>query len=130
MPTATNLVVKNAANVDKTFTLLSPAAGYNSPAEWALKEGALGIQFPTFTLTAKKTTNASRQSVVKFRYPVYTTDSVTQLPIRQAAFEFNGTASIPDVFPENMKDDAVAYVANLIAHAIVRGSMRDGLPAN
>lgn len=129
MPSANHLVVKNAAAVDKTFTLLSPAAGFGSPAEWALKEGALGIQFPTFTLTAKKTSNASKQAVVKFRYPVYQTDTVTSLPVRQAAFEFNGTCSVPDIFPENLKDDAVAYLANLIATALVKSCFRDGHPA-
>lgn len=131
MPQAIDLVVKNGAAtpVDKTFTLLSPAPGYGQPAEWALKEGESSVLFPTFTASAAKTTNASRNLKVKVRVPASYTDTATGLKVKLSAFEFNGTATVPDDFPENLKPDAVAYTCNLLATALVKAMMKDGYPA-
>lgn len=129
MPAAINLVVKNNALVDKTFTLNSPASGDGGVAEWVLKEGLISSVFPRLTASAVKTQNASRKVSIRFRLPSSFTDTNTNLPKVGAAFEFNGTASVPDDFPESLKDDAVAYTANIIAHALIKSMVRDGLPA-
>lgn len=130
MPQAINLTIKNAANVDKTFTLLTPAPGYGTPAEWALREGATSVVYPTFSLSAQKTKNRSRKTALKVRVPAVYTSVATGLPVVASNFEFNGTISVPDDFPDNQKDDAVAYVANIVANALVKSCYRDGLPAN
>lgn len=132
MPQATNLVVKNGAvtPVDKTFTLLAPAAGYNSVAEWALKEGVISSVFPKFTAMASDNRQSSSKKVqLKFRLPSSYTDSVTGLTAVSSAFEFNGSVTIPDDFPEALKADAVAFVVNLIGTALVQSMIRDGAPA-
>lgn len=129
MPQATNLTVKNGSGVDKTFTLLTPAPGYGQPAEWALKEGATSVVYPTFTLSATKTSNASRRVPIKVRVPAVYTSVTTGLPVVSSTFDFSGTAIMPDNFPDDQKDDAIAYTANLIATALVKACMRDGLPA-
>lgn len=129
MPQATSLVVKNAAGVDKTFTLLTPAPGYGQPAEWALREGATSTVYPTFSLSAQKTTQRSRRVPIKVRVPASYVSVTTGLPVVASVFEFNGTASVPDDFPDNQKDDAVAFVAGLITTVLAKACMRDGLPA-
>lgn len=131
MPQATDLVVKNGAAtpVDKTFTLLTPAPGYGMPAEWALKEGDYANLFPSFTAAAQKTTNDSRTLKVKVKVPASYTDAKTGLKVKTVAFEFNGTASIPDALPESIKPDAVAYTVNLLGTALLKAMMKDGLPA-
>lgn len=129
MPQAANLVVKNAANVDKTFTLLTPSAGYGSVAEWALREGPTTTVYPTFSLTAAKTTNRSRKETMKIRVPAYYTSVTTGLPVVSTAMEFNGSVSVPDDFPDDQKDNAVAYIANILSNALVKSCYRDGLPA-
>lgn len=130
MPQAINLVVKNAASVDKTFTLLSPAAGYGTPAEWALREGATAVSYPTFTLVAVRTSNKSRKVSVKVRVPAVYTSVTTGLPVVSSYLEFNGTISVPDDFPDNQKDDGIAYITNILSTALVKACLRDGLPAN
>lgn len=130
MPQATNLTIKNAANVDKTFTLLTPAPGYGTPAEWALREGATSVVYPTFSLSAQKTQRRSRKTALKVRVPAVYTSVATGLPVVSSNFEFNGTISVPDDFPDNQKDDAVAYVGNIVNNALVKSCFRDGLPAN
>lgn len=134
MPSATDLIVKNGADVDKTFTLLSPAPGYGEPAEWALKEGVISSVFPRFTASARTSKRpnsaaAAKTVQVKLRVPSSYTDSVTGRTLVGSAFEFNGTATVPNDFPELLKPDAAAFVANIIGHALIREMVANGLPA-
>ena len=136
MPQAHDLVVGNGAQppVDKTFTLLTPASGYGSIAEWALKEGPISSVFPTFTASAVKSNRTKMEGPanklrVKFRLPSSYTDTVTGLTNVGSAFEFNGSFTVPDDFPENLKADAASFVTNLVATELVKAMMVDGLPA-
>ena len=128
MPQATDLTIKNANDVDKTFTLLTPASGYASLAEWALKEGATSVVYPTLSLAAHKTKNRSRKVAIKSRKPATYTSVATGLPVVASVFEVNVTASVPDDFPDDQKDDAVAYATNALRTALIMACMRDGLP--
>lgn len=131
MPQATDLVINNGAGtpVAKTFTLLAPAAGDNSVAEWALKEGTIASVFPRITASARRTGNASRKVQLKIKLPSSYTDTVTGLTKVGSGFEFDCSASVPDDFPEALKNDAVAFTANAIAHALIKSMIRDALPA-
>lgn len=129
MPQATDLVLKNATLVDKTFALQSPSAGDNSLATWWLKEGTISSVFPKVTSLARATGNNSRKIQVKLTIPSSYTDSVTGLTKVSSGFLFNGECSVPFDFPETLKSDATAYVKNLVAHALVQAMMRDGMPA-
>lgn len=132
MPSAIDLVVENGAStpVEKTFTLITPAAGDGGIARWALKEGTISAVFPTFTAMANQTSNASRTLKCKFRMPSSYTDSVTGLTNVSSGAEFNTTSSVPLNFPEDLKDDYVAYATNLFRTALVMSMMRDGYGAN
>lgn len=131
MPQATDLVINNGAGtpVAKTFTLLTPAAGDGGIAEWALKEGTISSVFPKITAAARKTGNASRKTQIKFKLPSSYTDSVTGLTRVGSGFEFDGSYSVPDDFPESLKNDAVAFTVNLIQQSLFKAMIRDGLPA-
>lgn len=129
MPQAIDLVIKNHALVDKTFTLLSPAAGDNSVASWALKEGAISGVFPKITVLARPTGNSARRAQIKVKIPSSYTDTVTGLTKVGSGFEFDGYASVPDDFPEALKNDAIAFTVNTVNHALIKAVLRDGLPA-
>lgn len=129
MPQATNIVIKNAAAVDKTFTLISPAAGYGSLAEWKLKQGAVVGAFPSLTLQARKTGNRSQVSQVKFSMPSAYVDTTTNRTHIGVAAQMNATFSMPDDFPESERDDFAAYCGNIVKNAIIQASLRDGHPA-
>lgn len=129
MPQAVDLVLNNGAAVAKTFSLLSPAAGDNSIASWALKEGAISSVFPRITAQARQTGNAARRSQLKVKIPSSYTDTVTGLTKVGSAFEADIYTTVPDDFPEALKNDAVAFVKNLVAHALAQAMIRDGLPA-
>lgn len=130
MPQAVDLVISNGAGtpVAKTFTLYNPAAGDNAIALWKLKEGSISTVFPTITVSARATGNNSRNLQIKLRVPSSYTDSVTGLTAVGSAFEFNGSVSVPNDFPEILKSDAVAFATNLIASALIKSAMRDATP--
>jgi len=131
MPQATDVVINNGAGtpVAKTFTLLSPAAGYNAVASWALKEGTISAVFPQITALARPTGNQSKKTQIKFRLPSSYTESVTGLTKVGSAYEADISVSVPDDFPEALKNDAIAFTANLVNHVLFKAMMRDGTPA-
>lgn len=131
MPQATDLVLNNGAGtpVAKTFTLLAPAAGDNSLASWALKEGTISSVFPKITALARQTGNAARRVQIKLRIPSSYTDTVTGLTKVGSAYEADIYATVPDDFPEALKNDAVAFTKNLVAATLAQAMIRDGLPA-
>jgi hypothetical protein len=131
MPQAIDLVLANGAGtpVNKTFTLYAPSAGDSSLALWKLQEGTISAVFPSITALARPTGNKSRKTQGKFRLPSSYMDSVTGLTKVGSAFEFDFSASVPDDFPEALKNDAVAFSKNLIAHALIQAMMRNGVAA-
>lgn len=126
MPNASNIIVKDASAVDKTFEVLTPSGGDGGVARYALKVGAAPVAYPSMTVVARPTTNASRKSTMKVHVPYTYTDPVTGLLKKGPAFELNVEASMPDAFPESARDDAVAFGVNLAASAVMRQVFRDG----
>lgn len=130
MPQATDLVINNGAAtpVAKTFTLYNPAAGDNAVALWKLKEGTISTVFPIITMVARATGNKSRKLQLKLKVPSSYLDAVTGLTAVGSSFEFDGSFSFPDDYPESLKSDAVAFAANLINHPLTKQAARDATP--
>lgn len=129
MPQAADIIVDNGALVSKTFILVTAAAGDGGMAEWALKEGLISTAFPTFTAVATKTNNKSRKLQLKLKVPASFTDAATGQTLITAATEMNVTFSVPNSFPESMKDDHVAYATNLLNTTLVKSMIRDAYGA-
>lgn len=129
MPQATDLTIKNAANVDKTFTLISPAAGDGSVAEWALKEGTIPSIFPRLTHEAHRTNNASRKATSKFVIPSSYTEVATGLTKVNNRAEVNVSVSIPDDFPVALRPDLAVMTKNIIATTLWQAMMQDATSA-
>lgn len=129
MPAATDLVINDGAAVAKTFTLISPAAGDGSYANWRLKEGTISTVFPRIAMSARQGGSAARKANIKIRVPSSFTEAVTGLTKVGSAFDVNIDVTVPDDFPEALKNDAVAFTANLAAHALFKAVIRDGAPA-
>lgn len=131
MPQAIDLVLKNGAAtpVNKTFTLYAPAAGDQSFANWRLKEGTVSTVFPRVAILTRPTGRLGRKSVIKLQIPSSYNDATTGLTKVGSAFDFEINCTVPDDFPENLKDDAVAFAVNLLAHSVVRAVLRDAQPA-
>lgn len=129
MPQATDLIIKNAAGVNKTFALITPAAGDGGVARWALKEGTISSVFPTITSSATSTSRNSRNAHIKIHVPSSYTDSVTGLTNVAGGPEANLKVAMPNDFPEAMKPDWVAYVVGAVQTALVQAVIKDATPA-
>lgn len=129
MPQASDITINNGAGtpVAKTFTLIAPAAGDGSYANWRLKEGTISTVFPRIAIQAKAG-NATRKANIKLQIPSSYTDTVTGLTKVGSAFDCDINVTVPDDFPEVLKADAVAFVSNLLANAMVKAVIRDGVP--
>lgn len=135
MPQASPLVIANGATppVNKTFTLLNPAAGLNSTADWALKEGAVSGVFPRLSALVGNV-NApgrapSKRTSLKVRVPSSYVDTGTGQTMVGSALEANISITVPSDFPEAMKADAIAYIQNFTKHTLVTSMVSDGAPA-
>lgn len=129
MPSAAAITINNGAGtpVAKTFDLIAPAAGDGSSAKWALKEGTIRAVFPSIKYTARpNAAGNARKGLLSFSLPSSYTDSVTGLTKVGSGAQFNGEWTLPDDFPEALKNDFVAFTANLIATAFVKSLIRDG----
>lgn len=136
MPQAVNITIKNGAQtpVDKTFTLLAPAAGYESVAEWALKEGVISTVFPRITAlvrAAKRQMGRASSKVIetKITIPSSYTDSVTGNTVVGSRFESVTRTTVPDDFPEALVADAVAFTSNLANVALIKAMIAERSPA-
>jgi hypothetical protein len=134
MPQATDLTVKNAAGTDKLFTLVTPAAGYGSLAVWNLKEGAISSVFPALTALARpsnrpKASGTAKHLSIRFHMPSSYVDTASGLTLVGPAWEFNGSVTVPDAFPENLKADAVAFTTNALKTALLTSMMKDATAA-
>lgn len=128
MPQALDLVIKNAAGADKTFSLISPSAGDGGLATWALKEGTISSVFPRLTAMARPGTG-TRVLTVKFRMPSSYTDTVTGLTNVGSGTLFSVQVVIPDNFPEALKNDFVAFSTNALKTTLLTAMIRDAVPA-
>lgn len=128
MPAATNLIVKNNAGTDKTFTLIAPASGYGGIAEWVLKEGAVSGAFPRITWSGIVTPRGNNANF-KFRYPSSYVDVATGLTVIGETAEVNAKFTMPSGFPEDKKDDYIAFALNALKTALLTACGRDAHPA-
>jgi hypothetical protein len=130
MPQATDLVVKNASDVDKTFTLLAPAAGFGGLASWALKEGPTSNVYPTFSAQAIQQASANMRLHFRFKMPAYYTSVTTGLPVVNNAVEWHLTGVVPSAYPQASVPDSVAFASNLILTDLVQEMMAGAGSAN
>lgn len=128
MPQAADIVLKNGAAISKTFALMTPAAGDNSYAQWRLKEGAIPSIFPRIAMLARAG-NRARKAQIKLQVPSSYTDNVTGLTKVGSQFDLNIEVTVPDDFPEALRDDTASFAKELVANAIANAMIRDGYPA-
>lgn len=132
MPQAVDLVIKDGATtpVDKTFTLITPAAGDGGVAKWVLKEGAISGAFPVITAqAAESVTGKQRTLKVRFKLPSSFVDPATGRTIVTRGGQMNAVFDIPDEMPESSKSHFVAYSTNVLKTALMQAMIRDAYPA-
>lgn len=116
--------------MDKTFTLITPAAGDGGVAKWVLKEGAISGAFPVITAqAAESVTGKQRTLKVRFKLPSSFVDPATGRTIVTRGGQMNAVFDIPDEMPESSKSHFVAYSTNVLKTALMQAMIRDAYPA-
>jgi hypothetical protein len=136
MPQATNLTLANGAAtpVNKTFTLLAPAAGFGGLTEWAVKEGDFSGSYTRLTAMVRKTgtdggsNGSNRVCQIKLKVPY--TVVVDGVPNIIDIGEFNGSFTTRGNLPDTVKADLVAFVGNFLKTTLARDLVVDGAPAS
>lgn len=127
---ASNLVVKNAAGVDKTFTVRIPAAGDKSVAEWAdLTSGTSPNVQNVITYMTERNGNAARKGHFKVVVPVPFTSPDTGLVEKVSRWEAICHVTVPDNCPDTVCADGAAYIGNALALTIVKALTARAVPA-
>lgn len=125
MPQAIDLVLKNSAAVNKTFALATPA-GPNGSALWYLREGANPGVFPKIECSSSTAAGkAGRKVKLSLNLPatVVSTSGTTTVAARMS---FNLDVTIPDLVPDAQRDDAIAFVKDLVASALMVSVFKTG----
>lgn len=128
MPQATDLTLKNAAAVNKTFALATPASA-TAPAVWFLREGANQSIFPKVEISSDRIAKGDGRKVkatVRVPTPVVDSNGVTR---SSGEFLFVIDGTVPALVPDSIRDDAIAYVGSLITAALVKEIFKTGYSA-
>lgn len=125
MPQASNIVLKNAAGIDKTFTLATPASA-NSPAVWFLQEGANKGVYPKLECSSARAGSGDARKVKwTLTVPEAVTDAngVTRPSVKEF---FNTDATTPTLASAGVIADAVAFQESLMQSALFKESVSTG----
>lgn len=126
MPQAINITVKDGQSTpaDTLFTLLTPAAGTN-PAVWVARtKGPTTACQPRVDISSEGF-KGGRRVRVTIKVPSYTVGSDGKVSIEDA-WHAAAAVTIPDRVPASFRADGAAYLANVLAAAIVKESNIDG----
>lgn len=129
----TNIVIDNGAAtpVAKTFTQITASAGDGSSAKWALKEGPIAKAFPRIELSARaNSATDTRKGWLTFTLPSFFTDTDTGMTTIGSGAQANLVITLPNDFPEALKDDFQAYVCNLFSEDLIKAFIRDAYSAS
>lgn len=129
MPSASNIIAKNAAGTNVTFEVVTASAGDSSPARYQLTAAAgIALGRPTFEIMARPNADRSARKVMTtLKVPYLVTDSVTGLQRVAANVDFrNNEMTAPKSVPDTVIADAVAYWSSLNASTQVTDSQKTG----
>lgn len=125
MPQASDLALNNALEVPKTFTLATPA-GPNASAVWYLREGANPSVYAKIECSSAPSAGGTGRKVkLSLNLPATTTNAIG-LTVAVARMSFNIDVTIPDFVPDAERDNAIAFVKDLVASELMRSVFKTG----
>jgi hypothetical protein len=132
MPQAANITVKKAdGTTDIVYTTIGPAAGDGSPAIWRSNSvGTAVAHRPELRLTAREgASGAERKLRATYVYPMIAANTATGI----TSVVQKATMTCEWIMSKNMTaadvSEAVAQYANLLASALIKACVNDGVSA-
>lgn len=124
MPQATNITVKNSANVDVTFAVLAPSAGDGSPAVYRHESSANRDLRSTMAVRSRAGGQGVRRVEGTISVPVVRV--VDGVSTKRATIPVDFSIAIPAIVTDDEMNDAVVVATNLVASAAVRAVLTSG----
>lgn len=122
-----NIIIKNGAAtpVDVTFSAYQPQSGSDS-ALWFLPGPQARNTWTRATLSVRPTNGSgkARRHKLGFNIPYFDVNGV-----ELGRIPFSGELVIPDNAPQDVIDNAAAYVANLYGNALIKDTIKTMSPA-
>lgn len=128
MPSITNITLKDSANADVLFTAITGGNEANF-AQWLNKVGATPMSFPLILARGGQNgPKTARKGEIRIKVPYVAVSPETGLPTLVSTYDVSIVATVPDSFPESMRDTAAGFVGQLLSHVIPKAVIRDGYP--
>lgn len=132
MPAIANITIKKAnGTTDITYAAKSPSAGDGVPAVWRSDTvGFAQAHQPEFRLAAREASKGLKRALRStYVYPQIATNSTTGVTsvIDKAVFSFDAT--IPKGMAAADVSEAAYQFANIVASALVKQCLADGVSA-
>lgn len=127
MPAMANIVVKDAANVDVTYSAATPSAGDRSPAVWRANALSAAIAFrPLFSFMTRDNQKQNGRAVeARFSFPIHDVDANGN-PILLAKVPFVLTGTLPTNVDATLVADATVQFGNLLVSSLIRAAFAEG----
>jgi hypothetical protein len=128
MSNIADLILKDSANVDTTFTAAAGSAGDNSPALWRNLLTNVPVAFdPSFTMSGRwNKAKDARHVEVKCVLPYYalSTDSGLYQPVSKALF--SGSFVLPQNQPAYSPANIAWFVGSFLNNSTVKSQIASG----
>lgn len=120
-----NIVVKNGAATpaDVTFVAYQPQSG-SDPAVWYAKTGDTRNKWTSLTSTVRRTPNKASKLRFNITIPLFDV-----LGVQYGSIPTSVEMTIADVAPATNISDAQAYLANIMASAVIKDMILTASPA-
>jgi len=129
MPSMANITVKKAdTTTDIVYSMLTPSAGDNVPAQWRSETASTQNNGkPLASLTSKWNGDRSaRRLNFEFRYPQVVTDTTTGLVSVVNYVPITFSAALPQGVPDVIAAEAIAQSINLLKSTLVQQALVAG----
>jgi hypothetical protein len=120
-------VLKNDGTTSVLYTAVVPSAGDKSAAVWRnLTVGTAAAHRPEAKMVSLNNGPASARRVrVEFRYPTLVTDTTGKTQVADS-LRFEGSWLVPQGMPDTDVNEGVSQLANLLAAALFKDSVKSG----
>lgn len=128
MPQMTDVVISDSVPTARTYQMVSPGS-FGVRSDWVYKNGVVSTVFPRISALATRVDNQAQKLLLKFSMPSSYVDAATGLTKAGTTAWVEVRVTMPDAFPEALRNDFQAFTANMVNHTLIKAMIRDALPA-
>lgn len=127
MSNMTNIVVKDASNLDVTYEVVNRAGPDGTFAVWSDMSNPVPLYRPTFRVSTKANgPGTARRVTIEYRVPVLTPQPDNTYIVRDTIIHGTSGSVIPLRVTDTATENAAVVFTNLCASALIREILTTG----